>query len=231
MAYTSALMGLKVWNSPSDVFSYVELVDNWTAIEAHNHNGTNSQALAANAVGTTQLQPASVTNTKLAANAVQTAAVQDAQITEPKFATGASGPIKGTFSAYRNAALSLSTLVPIVFDTIEFDVSSWFNTTTGRYTPQVPGYYHLNWGVNSNLSMTVGAYFGGILRKNGANYRNGGIVSYTANTAYSVGNSIAVANGTTDYFEIYLTHGNAGNLPLQTGSNATFFQGRLIGRS
>src|SRR4051794_11365664 len=62
-----------------------------------------------------------------------------AAIKESKLANGATGLAIGTFSAYRAAVVSLGVASPAFtpMDTEEFDVSSWHDTATGRYTPQV----------------------------------------------------------------------------------------------
>lgn len=88
MAYTSPLMGLKVWNLPSDVFNYVDLADNWAAVESHNHNGVNSQALAANSVGATQITNLSVGTAEIADNAVTAAKILDSAVSTNKIGAG-----------------------------------------------------------------------------------------------------------------------------------------------
>jgi hypothetical protein len=87
MAYTSALMGLKVWNSPSDLFNYVDLADNWANIEAHNHNGTNSQALAAGSVGATQISNLSVGTGHIVDSAVSANKIAASSINYTKMVT------------------------------------------------------------------------------------------------------------------------------------------------
>jgi hypothetical protein len=50
--------------------------------------------------------------------------------------------------AHRAGAFTYSTEADIVFDTEDFDLGGNFNTSTGRFTAPVTGYYH----VNANLS-------------------------------------------------------------------------------
>ena len=84
MAITTPSMGLKRWDQPNDVFSYVELSDNFALLDTHDHSsgkgvqipttGIVNQAITSTkianlAVGTTQLADASVTINKLANSA------------------------------------------------------------------------------------------------------------------------------------------------------------------
>jgi len=89
MATNTAKMGLRVWNDPNDHFVYTELANNWSLIDAHNHNGSNSQTLAANSVDSTQIVNNAVTTTK----------IQDGTVTLPKLGTGAGKYTSGLLSA------------------------------------------------------------------------------------------------------------------------------------
>src|SRR3954471_17427710 len=86
-------------------------------------------------------------------------------VREAMMATGALGMAKAAFSADRNAAVSYTTSSPVVFDTEEFDLSNWFDPTTGRYTPQIPGYYRLNWCLTANAALAAGVYWHAALLK------------------------------------------------------------------
>lgn len=158
-----------------------------------------------------------------------------AAINENKLATGSSGTAKGAFSAYRSTAQSIGTGAGtvIVFDTEEFDVSGWFDIVTGRYTPQVPGYYRLSANVSSAAVQALDVGWASVIRKNGASYKNlpNNAQRNSATPVSAGGSVIAVANGTTDFFEVLHTH-TAGT-PTNVGGGAalTYFQGELIGRS
>jgi hypothetical protein len=154
-------------------------------------------------------------------------------IGESKLGTGSAGLAKGSFSAYRNASLSVFSGIAIVADTEEWDVSGWYNPTNGRFTPQVAGYYRLTGRVESNGGFSSGVFFAPAIYKNGSlekylsyEYGRGGAIS-----ASSEGSLLVKANGSTDYFNLVLDHGSGGAVALLTGAQYLFFQGELVGRS
>lgn len=159
-----------------------------------------------------------------------------AAINENKLATGSAGLAKGTFSAYRNAALTLATNNVAVFDAEEFDVSGWYDTTTGRYMPLAAGYFRLSWVMTASIAWTATAYLSTVLRKNGVAFKFAPVV-YQAGTTLPVvggGTAIVSANGSTDYFEVEVRHNQGGSpafISGASGPSSTYFQGELIGRS
>ena len=89
MAITTPSMGLKRWDQPNDVFSYVELSDNFSLIDTHDHSsGKGVQIPTAGiqnlAVTDTKLAANAVTDTKIAANAVSAGKLLDASIAAGK---------------------------------------------------------------------------------------------------------------------------------------------------
>jgi hypothetical protein len=157
-----------------------------------------------------------------------------AGIQASKLASGATGLAQGTFSAFRNAAVSLATAGIIVFDTEEFDVSGWFDTTTGAFTPQVPGYYQFSWVVTPQPNLSVAdTFWRADLYKNATRVKNGqvGFQRGTAVAINSIGTAIAQANGTTDAFTVGIAHNVGSAMAIRTGADGTLFQGSLIGRS
>lgn len=158
-----------------------------------------------------------------------------AAINENKFATGSSGMAKGAFGAYRAASVNLATGAVIVFDTEEFDVSGWFDTATGKFTPQVAGYYSLSWAASSRDIQNADVAWQATLRKNGTQFK-AGMIGYQRGgtfTVNSTGHVNAVqANGTTDNFDVIISHTNAGGSTFVLGAaTTTFFQGHLVGRA
>jgi hypothetical protein len=114
------------------------------------------------------------------------------------------------FSAARTGSdqtISSLTWTKVQFNTKAFDTNNNYdNATNYRFTPTVAGYYQFNALV----------YFGG----SGINafcqlYKNGGGIQYGSSTPTGGGasgqlqvvSSLAYANGTTDYFEIYAYSG------------------------
>lgn len=141
----------------------------------------------------------------------------------------------GAFRVHRNGVaynVADSTFTKIDFTTKEYDQSGWFDLTTDRYTPLVPGKYVLMGGNGPDgaNAATTGKRHETILYKNGAahrlfnNQQMGGGASSTA-----CGAALVDANGSTDYFEIYVWH-NFGALTSFTGlAMDCFFEGAHIG--
>lgn len=135
----------------------------------------------------------------------------------------------GAFSAYRAAALAVVTGTAIIFDTIEWDQSGWFNAATGAFTPKIAGRYRLMWGIQSAAVLAADVYWINAVEKNGAlerrgqtGYQRGGVVSVNGS-----GSALVTANGTTDTFKVALTHGVGAATGIQPGAAFTFFQGAL----
>lgn len=134
------------------------------------------------------------------------------------------------FYAYLNASVIISnnTLTKINFDAELFDSNSWFSTSTARFTPQRAGYYYLN--AQSSIELASGSSVRVVIQKNGVNYQtNYGAQMNGANSTELNTSTIAYANGTTDYFEIY-TAGQVINPPgLRGGATLTYFAGSYLG--
>lgn len=165
----------------------------------------NSTYIANGAVGSTQIAAGGVAQSNLAAG------------------VAGNGP---AFSAYNSTGQSVSatTTTKVTFDSKLFDTASCFSTSTSRFTPNVAGYYQLSTGILfagvSGVCLTT-------------MYKNGSPVAELART-YSGGSSatnggsvIVYANGTTDYFEVYIyseINQNIGN----TNPYTKWFCGALV---
>lgn len=157
--------------------------------------------------------------------------VQNNGLRETNMATGANGLAKGAFSVYRAAALSVTSLAVIVFDTEIFDVSGWHDVTTGRYTPQIAGYYRLSWSVEGTV-IAADSFWQAILYKNGTIHKGGSRDFQRGSAAgpQSVGSSLVVANGSTDFFDVRAFF-PGGTIPLTVALESTYFNGEMVGRS
>lgn len=229
-------MSLVVWNEGTDTYQHEELAENWAKLDEHDHtSGKGKQittgAIADAAVTVDKLAPGTiadyslgdedVTTAKLADDAVTTSKIASTAVTAPKISVP-------SFSAYRNAALSLATGAVVVFDFEEWDTEGWFNTTTGRFTPLLAGKYRLNARVTRSTDSSIGWTV--ILRKNGSDYK---VLSWSLGVSGTLvpqggGTAIASANGTTDYFDIVLVHTSGGSDSIINNSLYTFFQGEFI---
>jgi hypothetical protein len=129
------------------------------------------------------------------------------------------------FYAYPSSGASCSNnaQTKVLFDTELFDTNS--NFASSRFTPTVAGYYQFTAGINfSSVSFVQLA-----LRKNGSDWIYGSFPNATSNTNVYVNSSyFAYANGTTDYFEIYVYQNSGGSATYQAGQAYTFFSGSLV---
>jgi hypothetical protein len=137
------------------------------------------------------------------------------------------------FSAY--AAAILQTIpngvqTKVLFQTEEFDTNS--NYASSRFTPTVEGYYQLNAEVRLDGASGTGEMMI-ILYKNGAEYKRGTNQSGTqiASNFWAMQvSSLVYANGTGDYFEIYVQQGSGGTVSVTAVDNSaiTWFNGCML---
>ena len=158
---------------------------------------------------------ATITNTAI------TGTITQAQIGTNVAATG---PV---FFAYRSSSQSISggVYTRINFQAEVFDIGSCYDSTTNyRFTPNVAGYYWLG------STIAVGApnnRYTAYLYKNGSVYMSG--IDMIGNGTNSQGcgfSGIVYANGTTDYFEMWVQGNNSAT--VDGGTYYTYFQGYLV---
>jgi len=104
------------------------------------------------------------------------------------------------------------------------NVLNYFNTTTSRFTPLVAGWYLFGYGIqvpNGNpTGLTASAY----LVKNGLSITEATMVNSGGSLKFG-NTTIAYANGTTDYFELYALLNGANATIIAGGVNNTFLYG------
>jgi hypothetical protein len=116
----------------------------------------------------------------------------------------------------------------VTFGTETFDTNNNFASST--FTPTVEGYYQLNATVRISGSSGLGEVMLTIW-KNGSEYARGTNEQGTeqGNNFYSMQVSdLAYANGTTDYFEIYIQQTTGGNRDTTAGQNISYFSGCMV---
>lgn len=134
------------------------------------------------------------------------------------------------FRAYIDGAQTITSgsQQKVTFGTETFDTNSNFASST--FTPTVEGYYQLNATVRISGSSGTGEIMLTIW-KNGSEYARGTNEDGTEQGAnwYSMQVSdIAYANGTTDYFEIYIQQTSGGNRDTTAGTNISYFSGVMV---
>ena len=145
------------------------------------------------------------------------------------------GPI---FSAYQSGTQTVSnnTMTKILFDTENFDSNS--NFASSRFTPTVAGYYVFTNSLSiANFTNSGTNEFAQYLYKNGS-HASSDCVSTGQNSIFTLaqgaGHNLffnntfgpAYANGSTDYFEIYLEHNTGGSRTVN--ASVTAFSGFMV---
>jgi hypothetical protein len=135
------------------------------------------------------------------------------------------------FSAYGSTLTSVpnNTWTKIIFNTENFDTNNCFDTSNYRFTPNVAGHYQFNCRVGMGATGTGIAAIK--IYKNGSQHIIGdeplNIATYGA---YPSVHGLGWANGTTDYFEVYV-YQNSGSTQncgsAQSGFNFDGFLARI----
>lgn len=136
------------------------------------------------------------------------------------------------FSAYMstNQTVVANTPTKLALNTENFDTASCYDTSLYRFTPNVAGYYQINFVTSTAQGSNLNTRWFSYLYKNGTlvqqlpsyNGTSGDYQSMSLNTVISM-------NGTTDYLEIY-GHPTAQSLIFVAGSpqQITTFSGSLV---
>jgi hypothetical protein len=134
------------------------------------------------------------------------------------------------FRAYVDTAQTITSgsQQKVTFGTETFDTNN--NFATSRFTPTVEGYYQLNATVRIAGGSSTGEAMI-VIWKNGSEYSRGTNESGTEQGAnfYSMQVSdIVFANGTTDYFEIYIQQASGSSKDTTAGSAISYFSGVMV---
>jgi len=137
------------------------------------------------------------------------------------------------FSAYATNTLQTITSgsqQKVLFQTEEFDTNN--NYANSRFTPTVAGYYQLNAEVRLDGTTGTGEMMI-VIWKNGSEYKRGTNQSGTqiASNFWAMQvSSLVYANGSTDYFEIYVQQGSGADRSVTAvnSPNITWFNGCMI---
>jgi hypothetical protein len=138
------------------------------------------------------------------------------------------GPTFRAFVSVGQTIVGNGTQQRVTFGSETFDTDN--NFTSSRFTPTVEGYYQLNSAVRISGTAGTGENML-VLYKNGGEYARGTNGSGTEIGAsfYSMQVSdIAYANGTTDFFEVFIQQGSGANRDTTAGTNISYFSGCMI---
>lgn len=187
----------------------------------------NSDQISDGAVGTSDLANGAVTSTKIANSAVGTSQIADGGVSQTKLGSLVYPKGIPAFYAFANASQSLSatTGTKIAHNSIRFDTANCFNTTTNRFTPNVPGYY---WFCAGTRTGNTTSDFVTYLQKNGGNQMIGNICSSDTAIASSIVTGIIPMNGTTDFVDVFVYTGTSVTTQVSPGGEWIYFQGFLV---
>jgi hypothetical protein len=142
------------------------------------------------------------------------------------------------FSAYPSSSvqqtITSGSQQKVLFQNEEFDIGNSFSSS--KFQPTVAGYYQLNSVVRISGTMGTGENML-VIWKNGNEWKRGWNQSGTevgANFLALQVSALVYANGTTDYFEIYIQQGSGSNRDItvahQAGGwgNITWFNGVYV---
>lgn len=151
--------------------------------------------------------------------------------TVPGTKIATSGPaFRARISA--NQSMTSGTAAFVAYNTEDFDIGGCFDTATGKFTPNVPGYYMITWlttheSSGGNLSA---ATYESALYINGSRASGGVYNQPQTTTARTGGSDIAYFDGVDDYMQIRAIQSGTGTLRLAAGTDATYVAGHMVMR-
>jgi len=132
------------------------------------------------------------------------------------------------FSAYSptNGTFSENVYTVVTFGTKQYDTASAYNTSNGRFTPQVAGYYWIGCSFEHNATTRQ------IVRIIKHSSSNEDYYMWDTPLSTSVGvdltaSTLMYLNGSTDYVDVQI-YGSGGSYTLTTGIGRAMFQGYLV---
>lgn len=144
---------------------------------------------------------------------------------------------RGSFSARTGRAsgqtIPAAVWTPVILGAEDWDESGWWDTVNYRFAPQVAGYYRFSGMASWTTALaqytftTLGLFINGAVKKRLA----GQEASRLTNNIFLAGTAIAWLNGTTDYAEMRIYHGDAAARDLAFSADDVYFQGELIAPS
>jgi hypothetical protein len=140
------------------------------------------------------------------------------------------GPAFGAYADDTGQTITSGSQQKVLFQVEEFDTNS--NFASSRFTPTVTGYYQLNAQVRLDGASGTGEMMI-VLWKNGSEFKRGTNQqgsNIAANFWAMQISSVVYANGTDDYFEIYVQQGLGSNVSVTAVNNPaiTWFNGCML---
>lgn len=139
----------------------------------------------------------------------------------------------GAFYAWNTGVDAHANGTKVICNTENFDTSNWYDTTLGRFTPQIKGYYFFSAGIKKQTALSAtDKYWTSALVLNGVTiYYLGNTIMGTASAPISTVSGLIPFNGSTDYVEIFVYHNEAGSVNVDESNFNTYFTGHFVGAS
>jgi hypothetical protein len=140
------------------------------------------------------------------------------------------GPAFSAYASSIQTPITSGAFTKVVFGTEDYDTNNNFASST--FTPTVAGYYQLNTSCMFTSTLVLQRRVISIY-KNGSAYArlvDSSISTPSGENDITSGSIIVYANGSTDYFEVYVYVAGTGTLSLSTAtsSNTSRFSGSMI---
>jgi hypothetical protein len=138
------------------------------------------------------------------------------------------------FSAIRtggsgnNISLPSATWTKITFNSTDFDTNSVVNTSTGRITPNVAGYYQIFASVYINYASSNIIRLGLSIYKNGSQLKGDTTTGSTAFYGVYTISGLIYFNGSSDYLEIYGFQQSSTDATMLASGTYTYCTGVLV---
>lgn len=151
---------------------------------------------------------------------LSTGGLPNGSVVQADLASGVAGtgPAFEATKTTLQSGLALATYHKVTFTTEQFDTASNYDTTLSRFTPNVAGYYQLNWAVQAGGSTNTTGMLS-VLYKDGSLFRYGsyynGATAYPISNFISSGSALIYMDGSSDYLEIYAYVTGTGTASIQ----------------
>lgn len=134
--------------------------------------------------------------------------------------------IKPSFSVHKNGTNQTigSAYVILTWSTEEFDTNN--NFTSNRFTPTISGKYLIQATIRFSIAFTADIIWVAIY-KNGVLYKESTHAAPNQSSVNLPVSDVIDANGTTDYFEIWVKNANNADT-IEGGATLTYFSGCKI---
>ena len=133
--------------------------------------------------------------------------ITDGSVVQADLASGVAGtgPAFHAYQTTQQTGISNTVFTKVNLQTEEFDLTSDFDTSLSRFTPSVAGYYYICGKVEGGSNPTGQGTSILSIYKNGSRYREGVLNTNNTNSRqFPHVAGVCYANGTTDYFELYI---------------------------